>query len=113
MGSAYLPVKELLGATFPPQSHPFSSCPGNCEDMEDRERGQGYFLHLLPGVLLPSLDADLQPRPYWCWQHIVPTTAAHTARGLRGNTMWGFAGWFLSPGGASDRGTWGYFFYLH
>lgn len=112
LGSVHLPIRELLGLPQP-ESHPLSSRPDHCRDIKNKERGQDYFLYFLPGVPLPRLDENLQPRPYQCLQHTIPTTAAHAARGPRGNTTWGFAGWCLSPRGTSNRGIWGYFFYLH
>lgn len=68
--------------------------------MEDGERGQDYFLCLLHKVPLLWLGANFQLRPQRCWQPIIPTAAAHVARGIRGNSNLGFAGWFCCPGGA-------------
>lgn len=65
--------------------------------MKDGESGQDYFLCLLHRVLW--LGANFQLRPQRCWQPIIPTAAAHVARGIRGNSTWGLQT-FCCPGGA-------------
>lgn len=89
---------------FPyPECHPISSCPDHYGDMDHRERVQDYFLHLLPGVLLPRLDADLQPRPHWCWKNIIPTAAEHTAVGQGVVQLGALQAGFSSP---EEPATW-------
>lgn len=74
----------------------FFSCRDHCKDMEDRERGQDYFLCLLPGVALPWVGANLQLRPQRSWQPFIPTAAAHIAHGMRGNSTWGLQAGFAA-----------------